>query len=112
MKATRVVALAALLLAAAVPARGAEDRVVPMFGGKTLKGWVNVNCAPETWRVVGDEVVTSGTPIGYLRTERQYENFVLEFEWMHVNRTAVGNSGLFVWGDALPAVGTGYTRGI
>ena len=31
---------------------------------------------------------------------------------MHVNKKEVGNSGLFVWGDPLPAVGTPYTRGI
>jgi hypothetical protein len=33
---------------------------------------------------------------------------------MHVPPTpkAVGNSGLFVWADPIPAVGTGYTRGI
>ena len=27
-------------------------------------------------------------------------------------RASVGNSGLFVWGDPIPAVGTGYTRSI
>jgi len=31
---------------------------------------------------------------------------------MHVEKTKMANSGLFVWGDALPAVGTPYTRGI
>jgi hypothetical protein len=31
---------------------------------------------------------------------------------MHVNKKEVGNSGLFVWGDPIPAVGTPYTRGI
>src|SRR5438309_240677 len=34
--------------------------------------------------------------------------------WMHVPPApgAVGNSGFFVWADPIPAVGTGYTRGI
>src|SRR5262249_47900576 len=51
---------------------------------------------------------------GYLRTDKQYENFILEFEWRHMppRPDAVGNSGLFVWCDPLPAVGSGYTRGI
>jgi hypothetical protein len=31
---------------------------------------------------------------------------------MHENKKEVGNSGLFVWGDPLPGVGTPYTRGI
>ncbi len=84
----------------------------PMFNGKDLAGWVNVNCAPSTFFVRGDEVITTGNPTGFLRTARQYENFVLELDWMHVNTKEVGNSGVFVWGDPLPAVGTGYTRGI
>ncbi len=93
-----------------------DDKVptdfVPMFNGKDLSGWVNVNCAHSTFRAENNEIVTNGRPTGFLRTAKQYENFVLEMEWMHVNKKEVGNSGLFVWGDPLPAVGTGYTRGI
>jgi hypothetical protein len=62
--------------------------------------------------VKGEEVITTGNPMGFLRTDKQYENFVIEMDWMHVNTKEVGNSGLFVWGDPLPAVGTVYTRGI
>jgi Domain of Unknown Function (DUF1080) len=93
---------------------GADESAgfVSMFNGKDLAGWVNVNCAPGTFFVRGDEVITTGSPTGYLRTARQYENFDLEVDWMHVNTKEVGNSGVFVWGDPLPAVGTGYTRGI
>jgi hypothetical protein len=59
-------------------------------------------------------IITTGKPTGYLRTDRHYENFVAEFEWMHIppKKGEVGNSGFFVWCDPLPAVGTGYTRGI
>jgi len=88
------------------------DGFVPMFNGKDLTGWVNVNCAPDTFFVKDGEIITTGKPTGFLRTEKQYENFELEMDWMHINTKAVGNSGLFVWGDPLPAVGTGYTRGI
>jgi len=83
-----------------------------MFNGKDLSGWENVNCAPGTFFVKDGEIITTGKPTGYLRTAKQYENFVLEMDWMHVNKKEVGNSGLFVWGDPLPAIGTGYTRGI
>jgi hypothetical protein len=89
-----------------------EDGFVPMFNGKDLSGWVNVNCAPSTFFTKASEVITTGHPTGYLRTEKQYENFIAEFDWMHINKTEVGNSGFFVWADPLPAVGTGYTRGI
>jgi hypothetical protein len=83
-----------------------------MFNGKDLSGWVNVNCAPGTFFVKGDEIITTGKPTGFLRTAKQYENFIAEFDWMHVNKKDVGNSGFFVWADPIPAIGTGYTRGI
>jgi hypothetical protein len=90
----------------------AEDSFKPLFNGKNLDGWVNVNCDPDTFFVKDGEIITTGKPTGFLRTEKQYENFVLEMDWMHVNKAEVGNSGLFVWGDPLPAVGDVYTRGI
>jgi hypothetical protein len=101
---------APLVLMLAAPA--AADDFTPLFDGKSLAGWVNVNCAPGTFAVKDNEIVTTGEPTGFLRTNRQYENFVLEFEWMHTRKTGMANSGLFVWGDPLPAVGTAYTRGI
>src|SRR5262249_49988847 len=108
-----VVVLCALAAAASFSAgEEKDDGFVPMFNGKDLTGWVNVNCAPGTFFVKDGQVITTGKPTGYLRTERQYENFIAEFEWMHVNKLTVGNSGFFVWADPLPAVGTPYTRGI
>jgi hypothetical protein len=89
-----------------------DDGFRPLFNEKNLDGWVNVNCHPGTFFVKGEEIITTGTPTGFLRTDRQYENFVLEFDWMHVEKVKPANSGLFVWGDPLPAVGTPYTRGI
>jgi hypothetical protein len=114
---------AGLLLLAASPAFCAEplpseslqdDGFVSMWSGKDLTGWVNVNCAPSTFFARGDEIITTGKPTGYLRTTKQYENFIAEFDWMHIppKSGAVGNSGFFVWADPLPAVGTPYTRGI
>src|SRR6516162_4161185 len=85
-----------------------------MFNGRDLTGWMNVNCAPGTFFYKDGMAITTGKPTGYLRTEKQYENFIADFEWMHVPPSpgAVGNSGFFVWADPIPAVGTGYTRGI
>jgi 3-keto-disaccharide hydrolase len=100
-----------LLALARLPAADDAD-YKPLFNGKDLTGWARVNCAPDTFFVKDNEIITTGKPYGYLRTDKQYENFVAEFEWMHVNKTEVGNSGFFVWGDALPVVGSPYTRGI
>ncbi len=87
-----------------------EPGFVPLSNGRNLEGWVNVNGAPSTWRVNGEVIECSGIPTGVLRTERRYENFILELEWRH--RQPLGNAGVFVWSDPLPARGQPYTRGI
>src|SRR5580658_6325475 len=78
-----------------------EEGFVPMFNGKDLEGWVNVNCHPDTFFVKDDMVITTGKPTGYLRTAKHYENFIAEFDWMHIppKPDEVGNSGFFVWAD-------------
>jgi hypothetical protein len=62
--------------------------------------WVNVNTDPHTWKKNKDLLICTGLPIGVMRSEKQYENFILEIEWMHME--AGGNSGVFVWSDAKP----------
>ena len=97
--------------AAATPQPGAVD----LFNGADLSGWVNVNCAPSTWTVKKDEkgepyILCSGVPTGVLRTEKAYENFILDMEWMHEQE--LGNAGLFVWSDPLCARGVPFTRSV
>jgi hypothetical protein len=75
-------------------------RFEDLFNGKDLTGWVNVNTAPDTWKARDGVLLCSGRPIGVMRSEKQYENFVLHIEWMHME--AGGNSGVFVWSDAVP----------
>jgi hypothetical protein len=105
--------LLATLLLAPLPAgrpAGDEDGFAPLFNGKDLTGWARVNCAPETFTARDGMIVTTGIPTGVLRTQKQYENFILELEWKHLKPK--GNSGLFVWSDPLPAVGVPFTRAI
>jgi len=87
-----------------------DREFVPLFNGKDLAGWVNVNCAPETWTVRDRMIICSGIPTGVLRTQKQYENYILELEWRHMKKG--GNAGLFIHSDALPAVGQPFTRSI
>ena len=61
-----------------------------LFNGTDLSGWVNVNTAEDTWTVRDATLVCKGHPIGVLRTERQYENFILQVDWKHLE--AGGNS--------------------
>ena len=89
---------------------GADEEFRPLFNGRDLSGWVNVNGGPETWTVQDEMIVCSGKPTGVLRTERHYENFVLELEYRHVQEG--GNAGVFVWSDPVPAPGVPFTRSV
>jgi hypothetical protein len=71
-----------------------------LFNGKDLTGWVNVNTDEDTWSVRDGILVCKGRPIGVMRSDKQYENFVLHVEWRHMEPG--GNSGVFAWSDAKP----------
>jgi hypothetical protein len=71
-----------------------------LFNGKDLTGWVNVNTDKDTWQVRDGMIICSGHPIGVMRTDKQYENFILHVEWMHMEPG--GNSGVFAWSSARP----------
>lgn len=74
---------------------------VDLFNGKDLSGWIDVNTSPETWSVNEEGLlVCTGHPIGVMRSDRMYENFILIVEWRHME--AGGNSGVFLWSDAKP----------
>lgn len=62
--------------------------------------WINVNTDANTWTMKDDELKCTGHPIGVMRSEKQYENFVMHVEWRHME--AGGNSGIFVWSSAVP----------
>jgi hypothetical protein len=62
--------------------------------------WINVNTENDTWSVRGRELICMGHPIGVVRSEKQYENFILHIEWKHIEPG--GNSGVFVWSNAIP----------
>ena len=63
--------------------------------------WVNVNTANDTWTVKKDGMlVSTGKPIGVMRSEKEYENFIMHVEWRHMEKG--GNSGVFVWSKAQP----------
>lgn len=100
----------ATLLAIGSFAAAEEGEFRPLFNGQDLSGWVNVNCAPGTFTVRDGLIVSTGIPTGVLRTDKQYENFILELEWKHLQ--AGGNAGLFVWSDPLTAPGVPFTRSI
>ena len=64
---------------------------------ETMK-WFQVNTRDTTWEVQKELLICHGHPIGVVRSEKKYENFILHIEWRHME--AGGNSGTFVWSDA------------
>lgn len=101
----------ALLPCFAILAQGEE---VPqwrdLFNGKDLTGWVDVNTSPDTWFVRDGLLVCKGLPIGVMRSEKQYENFLLHIEWRHME--AGGNSGVFAWSAATLPEGRRLPKGL
>lgn len=74
---------------------------VRLFNGRDLSGWTA--CLPEgarmadVWSVQDGVLICKGQPAGYIRTEADYENYVLKLEWRFnpVTRQA-GNSGVLL----------------
>lgn len=83
---------------------GEETDYEKIAFGQKVKGqqvqWIQVNTEDETWETKGDELICKGLPIGVIRSEKKYENFILHIEWKHME--AGGNSGTFVWSKAEP----------
>ena len=92
------------------PAPNPIPQFVDMFNGKDLSGWVNINTAEDTWKIRDGMVICSGRPTGVMCSEKQYENFALHIEWMHME--AGGNSGVFVWSNARPDERTRLPNGV
>jgi len=67
---------------------------IRLFNGKDLSGWVTSSeKLKDTFRVVDGVIVDTGRPAGYLRTVKDYTNYVVRLQMRHVKP---GNSGLLV----------------
>ncbi|QDV14646.1 hypothetical protein CA51_45540 [Rosistilla oblonga] len=100
-------------LGAEPPAADATPEIpqwVDLFNGRDLSGWANVNTEPDTWSVKDGLLVCSGKPIGVMRSEKQYENFILHIEWRHMK--AGGNSGVFAWSEGFVPEGSRLPKGM
>lgn len=87
-----------LLLSTAVLAQEKEEA---LFNGKDLTGWTAVldkaGADPaETWSVVDGVLKCTGQPVGYIRTEKEYSDYVLTLEWRWPEGSKGGNNGVLV----------------
>lgn len=111
MKKSILVSILACSLVTASSLRSQDaDGFVPLFNGKDLSGWSPRNVAADTFRWENGMVITTGVPTGFMATNRMYENFIVELDWQHMKEG--GNSGVFIWGEGLPACGSPFARGI
>jgi hypothetical protein len=81
-----------------------------LFNGENLDGFVDVNTSEDTWYVEDGILKCTGEPIGVIRTEDQYENFILDIEWRHMEPG--GNSGVFILADGEPYQERPFPTGI
>jgi hypothetical protein len=75
-----------------VPALTGQEKI-SLFNGKNLEGWEEYG--QEKWYVENALLVCESGPeekYGYLATEDQYKNFILELDFKQVSN---GNSGVF-----------------
>jgi hypothetical protein len=100
----------ALLFPSVVLGQDDHQGFVPLFNGRDFSGWVRTNTPESTWSYQDGMIVCTGKPIGEIRTERMYQNFILELEWRHM--VPGGNAGIFLFADDITARGVPFHRGI
>jgi len=79
----------------------AHAEQISLFNGKDLSGWTyyledKSKKMEDVWSVVDGELVCKGKPAGYLRTEKDYSNYILELEWKWPADKKPGNNGVLV----------------
>ena len=57
--------------------------------------FTKVNSHPDTWSWKDGVLHCTGKPVSVMRTKKEFTNFELVCEWMHLR--GGGNSGIFVW---------------
>jgi hypothetical protein len=79
---------------------GPGPREVRLFNGRDLAGWTPFlpeGKPDQTWHVADAVLICTGQPAGYLKTERDYEDFILRLEWRFSPITKqAGNSGVLL----------------
>jgi len=68
-----------------------EEGFVPLFNGKDLTGWHVMGT--KAWVVEDGVLVCTGEGGGWLRSDQQYEDFILRLEY---KISKGGNSGIFI----------------
>jgi hypothetical protein len=95
----------------------AANRPIRLFNGKDMTGWSHYLWDPKAkaqdkatpmsavWSVKNGIMYVTGKPTGYIRTDKEYENYKLVVEWRWPEETAKGNNGVLVHTTTPEALG-------
>ncbi len=105
----RILAVAAMVAAMGV-CSSAQDGSVSLFNGKDLTGWIPVldkqGADPAaTWSVENGILKCTGQPAGYIKTDKEYGDYVLTVDWRWPAGTPGGNNGVLVHTSTPNALG-------
>lgn len=117
MRIPRIAAAVVALPVCLCLAQAASNKPIRLFNGKNLKGWTPYLWDPQAkqqdtrtpmsavWSVEKGVLKCTGKPTGYIRTEKEYENYKLSLEWRWPEGTTRGNSGVLVHTSTPNALG-------
>jgi hypothetical protein len=75
------------------------EKDISLFNGQNFDGWYmwseDPNADPkETWLVKDEMIYCTGDPQGFLRTDKEYSNYIFTFDWKWEKEP--GNSGVLI----------------
>lgn len=96
-----LLACLAFVFAGCLTSNAREVGGTELFNGKDFTGWtffMRSNSAPEkTWSVTNGVIHCAGRPVGYLRTEKSYQDYKLTVEWRFVKVVRhADNTGILI----------------
>src|SRR5262249_40683832 len=90
------------LLEPAAAADKDDEGFTTLFNGRDFKGWKFVfgnkigDDPGKTFSVKEGVIIVSGSPNGYIVTEKGYKNYVIRYDWKFASTKPSDNSGLLV----------------
>ncbi len=100
---TLILATVGLMLGtgATCPAAPPAGQEIDMFASPKTVRWVYFSQDPaskqaDTWTITPQAVVCRGTPLGYLRTEQDFTNFILRLQWRRPAAKKPGGGGVLI----------------
>ncbi len=77
-----------------------KSKWVALFNGENLDGWITFPGQPsdgaKVWMIRDGVLICEGSPVGYIRTTKDFTNFELELEWRFDPKLGAGNSGVLL----------------